>query len=226
MQLASFWADKWRVATPSSSVRTASTALNWAFGGAEGIRTPDLLIAKASPARTGAAPPRASHAATSVFHGSGVRRGCAIPPGQERATDPITSPLLDGGWGQGWPEAIAQRRSAPLMPAGVVQTIRDRVGGSAVSGVVDRDDRLPLHSRLSQIRDGRLLHAWTEVPGPGCVRTARQRRPQRGVPARRAEGALEPVRQVVTDRHQFWPRPVTRVMDRRRRNRPSARICR
>jgi len=43
--------------------------------------------------------------------------------------------MLVGLRGQGWPEVIAERRVAPLMPVGVVQTVGERVGGSAVSGV-------------------------------------------------------------------------------------------
>jgi hypothetical protein len=38
-------ADRWRVATQTSCVRTTAWPQTCGFGGAEGIRTPDLLIA-------------------------------------------------------------------------------------------------------------------------------------------------------------------------------------
>jgi hypothetical protein len=42
--------------------------------------------------------------------------------------------LLVGIRGQGRPEAIGERRAAPLMPGGGVRMLFDRVGGSKVSG--------------------------------------------------------------------------------------------
>jgi len=60
--------------------------------GAEGIRTPDLLIAKASGTSRAASAPRSTRAFVAFFRGSGVRRGCAFSCDQKRAADPIGSP--------------------------------------------------------------------------------------------------------------------------------------
>ena len=65
-------------------------------GGAEGIRTPDLLIAKASPGSLSSSGPVRTRAFDGLhvqYPGSGVRAGCAVLDGQERATDPIASLL-------------------------------------------------------------------------------------------------------------------------------------
>ena len=65
-------------------------------GGAEGTRTPDLLIAKASLGAVSLSGPVRTRAFDGLhvqYADSGVRAGCALLDGQERATDPIASPL-------------------------------------------------------------------------------------------------------------------------------------
>ena len=54
--------------------------------------------------------------------------------GHGRAIDPIASALARRCPGQGSPEAIVQRRVAPVRPGAGVRILVDRVGGSAVSG--------------------------------------------------------------------------------------------
>ena len=82
------------------------------------------------------------------------------------------------------------------MPGAGVQIVRDRVGGSVVSGAAD-GERLVLIVQLVSVGVLRGVGALllSRAGGLGCARTARQRRPQRAL---RAEGALEPVGKVLT----------------------------
>ena len=63
----------------------------------------------------------------------GLRRGCAkrdagmVPPTESQPCATVLGVKRVAG-------AIAERRSAPLMPGTGVQIVRDRVGGSMVSG--------------------------------------------------------------------------------------------
>ena len=87
------------------------------------------------------------------------------------------------------------------MPGGVVQMIRDRVGGSAVSGVSAASPGRELVGHLVWWRGGPFacprehggVRAGTGAPAPHA-RSAGPRRAERG----RAGGALEPVRKVLT----------------------------
>jgi len=88
--------------------------------------------------------------------------------------------MLGGAWDQGWPEAIALRREAPLMPGAGVQIVGDRVG-SEVSAALIRDRNGEFVERLPFCGVGALLCARVV----GRARTARQRRPQRVAPKAR-----------------------------------------
>lgn len=78
--------------------------------------------------------------------------------------------MLGGVRGQGGAKVIAERREAPLMVGAGVQIVRDRVGGSVVTG--------------------------NDVEQRVVDAAAPERRCPLG--ALRAEGALEPVRKVLT----------------------------
>ncbi len=82
------------------------------------------------------------------------------------------------------------------MPGAGVQIVRDRVGGSVVSGVAN-EERLDVVVQLVSVGALRGVGALllSCLVKTGCARTARQRRPQRAL---RAEGALEPVGKVLT----------------------------
>ena len=85
------------------------------------------------------------------------------------------------------------------MPGAAEQIVRDRVGGSVVSGDAGREESQLVASSWVSVGVLRGVDARL-VSGPvklGCARTARQRRPQR---SRRAAGALESVWIVLTPR--------------------------